>query len=403
MTKAESLNMRLIAHDRLAGFGGVGEGMSLQLAAGNRRILWLAHESAPKNFTAVDVTDPGKPRVIVQTDLPHRNVRSNSLEVCGNLMAVAYQTSTHGLTPAGIEMFDITTPEDPRSIGFFDCSGPKSRGVHQLWFVDGRTVHFSGGAADFNPRNLLDDQCYRAIDVSDPTKPRELGRWWYPGTEEGDDAPPPPRHPKFNSGFRAHNTNVYPDRPNRAYVGYLDGGAVVLDIADIGAPKMVAHWNPHPPFPGFTHTVMPLPERDLLVVSDECVRNDGEDWPKLVWLLDARLESNLVSIGTLPLPPVEEHAYRGGRYGAHNMHENRPGPAFHSSVLVFGTYFNGGLRVHDISDPFQPKEVAFYVPEPPEGSRVPSVQINDVYVDENRTIYAVDRFAGGLYTLEMTI
>lgn len=403
MTKAESLNMRLIAHDRLAGFGGIGEGMSLQLAANGRRILWLAHESAPKNFTAVDVTDPGKPRVIVQTDLPHRNVRSNSLEVCGNLMAVAYQTSTHGLTPAGIEIFDIATPEEPRSIGFFDCSGPKSRGVHQLWFVDGKTIHFSGGAADFSPRNLLDDQCYRAIDVSDPTKPRELGRWWYPGTAEGDDAPPPPRHPKFDSGFRAHNTNVYPDRPDRAYVGYLDGGAVVLDIADIGAPKMVGHWNPHPPFPGFTHTVMPLPERDLLVVSDECVRNDGEDWPKLVWLLDTRLESNLVCIGTLPLPPVEEHAYRGGRYGAHNMHENRPGPAFRSSTLVFGTYFNGGLRVHDISNPFQPKEVAFYVPEPPEGSRVPSVQINDVYVDENRVVYAVDRFAGGLYTLEMTI
>jgi len=403
MPKAESLNMRLISNDRLAGFGGVGEGMSLQLAAGNRRILWLAHESAPKNFTGVDVTDPGKPRVIVQTDLPHRNVRSNSLEVCGNLMAVAYQTSTHGLTPAGIEIFDIAKPEEPRSVGFFDCSGPKSRGVHQLWFVDGKTIHFSGGAADFSPRNLLDDQCYRAIDVSDPAKPRELGRWWYPGTADGDDAAPPPRHPKFDSGYRAHNTNVYPDRPDRAYVGYLDGGAVVLDIADIGAPKMVAHWNPHPPFPGFTHTVMPLPERDLLVVSDECVRDNGEDWPKLVWLLDARLESNLVCIGTLPLPAVEEHAYRGGRYGAHNMHENRPGPAFRSSDLVFGTYFNGGLRVHDISNPFQPKEVAFYVPEPPEGSRVPAVQINDVYVDENRTIYAVDRFAGGLYTLEMTI
>ncbi len=52
-----------------------------------------------------------KPRVIVQTDLPHRNVRSNSLEVCDNIMAVAYQTGTHGATPAGIELFDISTPE----------------------------------------------------------------------------------------------------------------------------------------------------------------------------------------------------------------------------------------------------------------------------------------------------
>ena len=117
--------------------------------------MWMAHECAPKNFTGVDVTDPKKPRVVVQTDLPHRNVRSNSLEVCDNIMAVAYQTGTHGATPAGIELFDISTPEQPRSISFIDRSGPRSRGVHQLWFIDGKTIHCSSGAADFMPRNLM--------------------------------------------------------------------------------------------------------------------------------------------------------------------------------------------------------------------------------------------------------
>src|SRR5215813_8595862 len=67
-------NMKLLAHDELGGFGNVGEGMSLQLAKGGRRILWLAHESAPKNFTAVEVTDPRKPKVILQQDLPHRQM-----------------------------------------------------------------------------------------------------------------------------------------------------------------------------------------------------------------------------------------------------------------------------------------------------------------------------------------
>jgi hypothetical protein len=54
-------NFKLIAQHELGGFGGMGEGMSIQIARDGRRIIWLAHESAPKNFTAVDVSDPRKP------------------------------------------------------------------------------------------------------------------------------------------------------------------------------------------------------------------------------------------------------------------------------------------------------------------------------------------------------
>ncbi|MDO8535185.1 MAG: hypothetical protein Q7S17_10665, partial [Xanthobacteraceae bacterium] len=49
-------NFKLLAQHELQGFGGMGEGMSIQIAKDGRRILWLAHESAPKNFTAVDVS-----------------------------------------------------------------------------------------------------------------------------------------------------------------------------------------------------------------------------------------------------------------------------------------------------------------------------------------------------------
>ena len=115
-------NFKLIGHHLLDGFGGMGEGMSIQIAPDGRRILWLAHESAPKNFTAVDVSDPRKPKVVVQTDLPQAHMRSNSLETCGNIMAVAYQTQKKGLQPAGMELFDISVPEKPRSISFFDLS-----------------------------------------------------------------------------------------------------------------------------------------------------------------------------------------------------------------------------------------------------------------------------------------
>jgi hypothetical protein len=398
-------NMRLLAQHTLNGHGGMGEGMSLQLARGGRRILWLAHESAPKNFTAVDVTDPRQPKVIVQTNLPHERMRSNSLETSGDLMAVAYQVSEPGLKPAGFEMFDISEPERPRSVSVFDASGPYSRGCHQLWFVDGKTVHMACSDPELKPRDLRDDQIYRIVDVSNPARPVALGRWHLPGTMHGDDAPPPERlAPKYDAGFRAHNTNVYPERPDRCYLGYLDGGMMVLDIADKSRPKLVSRWSNSPPFNGFTHTVLPFFKRDLLVVTDESIQDDGKDWPKLVWLVDARDERRLVSIGTLPVNGVKPLLHQGGRCGAHNVHENPPVPgAWRSEDVVLGTFFNAGVRVYDVRDPFEPKEVAFFVPPAPEGSRVGAVQINDVFVDDRGVVFAVDRHAGGLYALEMNI
>jgi hypothetical protein len=398
-----ALNMKLLAHNELAGFGGIGEGINMQKARDGRRILWLAHESAPKNFTAVDVTDPRQPKMIIQTDLPHADVRSNSLDVVGDVMAVAYQTKKWGQKPAGFDLFDISKPEQPKLITHFDASGPSSRGAHCVWFVDGEYLHLTSGSADFEPTHQKDDQFYRIFDVRNPSKPVEVGRWWYPGTRKGDSAPPPPRHPRFDGGYRPHNTNVYPQRPDRAYIGYIDGGAWILDISDKSKPKPVGHLQYSPPYNGFSHTVLPLIERQLLIISDECVRDDGEDWPKLTWVVDARVESNLVPVATLPLPPADAFIKRGGRYGSHNLHENLPGPcSFRSENVVFGTFFNGGVRAFDLSNPLQPKEAGYFVPGAPSLAPKGSAQINDVWVDENRLVYAVDRFGGGLYTLETT-
>jgi hypothetical protein len=404
MPDAASHNLQLLARHDLGGFGNGGEGMAVQLARDGRRVLWIAHESAPKAVTALDVSDPRRPVLVAQTDLPHARMRSNSLDLAGDLLVVAYQTSAVGLTPAGFEIFDVGDPAHPRSVAFFDASGPHSRGVHHLWFVDGQFVHLASGAPDFTPRNPRDDQCYRIVDVRDPTRPTEVGRWWLPGTREGDAEPPPARHPRFDTGFRAHNTNVYPRRPDRAWLGYIDGGAILLDIADLAHPRLLSRWDYHPPLPGFTHTVLPLFDAGLMIVSDEATAEAGGDWPKLVWVVDIRDETNPVPLSTCPLPPVEAFAGRGGRYGAHNLHENRPAPGtWVSERYVVGTFFSGGVRVFDVGNPFRPEEVAWCVPPAPPGSRVGAVQINDVFVDERQVVYALDRIAGGLYTMELRV
>lgn len=399
--------MTLLGEHDLAGYGTCGEGTAL-LGRGGRRYLYVANEKGPVNFSVVDVTDPRSPELLAQTRLPHAGVRSNSLAVGSpagagaagdEVLVVAYQVSAAGGQPAGIEVFDLRRPAEPRPVSFLDLSGPRSRGTHWVGYTGGRYAFLSTGTPGSRPANPLDDQFPVIVDLEDPGRPHIAGQWWLPGTQEGDDAPPPARHPVFDAGFRAHNVNVYPQRPERAYVGYLDAGAVILDIADVSAPRMVSRLDYHPPMPGFTHTVLPLLQRNLLAISDESVHDEAADYPKLVWFADASHEEAPLIISSAPMPPVAEFARRGGRFGAHNLHENEPFEwSWRSEDVVFGSFFNAGVRAFDVRNPFQPAEAAAFVPPAPRGSA--AIQINDVYVDERGIVYAVDRGGGGLYILE---
>jgi hypothetical protein len=93
------------------------------------------------------------------------------------------------------------------------------------------------------------DQIYRCFDVRNPTKPVEVGRWWLPGTREGDNVAPPARHakPAMDKGNRAHNTNVYPQRPDRMYLAYIDAGMFIMDISDKSNPKPICRFDNSPP------------------------------------------------------------------------------------------------------------------------------------------------------------
>jgi hypothetical protein len=396
----EGHGMRLLGQHDLDGHGNCGEGTAL-LEHGGRRYLYLAHEQGPVNFSVLDVTDPRAPRLLTQTMLPHGDVRSNSLAVADGLLVVAYQVRQPGQQPAGIEIFDLDRPAEPRRAGFLDFSGPRSRGTHWVGYTGGRHAYLATGTPDSRPTHPLDDQFPVIVDLGEPSRPAEVGRWWLPGTQEGDGQPPPVRHQVFDSGFRAHNINTDPRRPDRAYVGYLDGGAIILDIADAGSPRLVSRLDYHPPMPGFTHTVLPLPGRNLLAISDETTHDHAADYPKLLWVADASYEEAPLIISSAPMPPVAEFARRGGRFGAHNLHENEPFPwSWRSEEIVFGSFFNAGVRAFDIRNPFQPREVAAFVPPAPKGSPIGASQINDVYVTADGIVYAVDRNGGGLYVLQ---
>jgi len=68
---------------------------------------------------------------------------------------------------AGMRVYDIADPANPRSIGFMEVQG---LGLHRIWWTGGRYAYASA---------LLDGFLYHilvSIDMADSTKPREVGR-----------------------------------------------------------------------------------------------------------------------------------------------------------------------------------------------------------------------------------
>ena len=397
-------NMQIIGHSNLNGAGKGGEGLALHQYPDGRRVLFLAHESGPMCVSIVDVTKPEDPRVLTQLPVAAAHVRCNSLGLSGTVLAVAQQTDKQGQSGAGMDVWDVANPAQPKKLSHFDTAGPHSRGVHYLWFADGHYAYLATGAKDFTPHNQLDDQFFMIVDLRDPTRPKEVGRWWMPGTRVGDKAPPPPRVSPFDTGVRMHTPIVSAERPDRAYVGWIDGGWVILDISDKEHPKLVAQRSWQSQHVGFAHTVLPLPSRGLAIQTEEATETNCKDWPKRDWVWDLSNEAAPVVLSVLP-PPADFAALckQGGRFGAHNIHQNRPDPtAAQLKQTVAGSFFNGGVRAYSIADPNAPKEIGYLVEAPPPGNATHSIQINDVYVDENGLIYANDRLTGGLDIIRYT-
>ena len=366
----EASNMTLIGHSNLNGAGKGGEGLALRQYPDGRRILFLAHESAPMCVSIIDVTKPEDPKVVTQIPVEDKHLRCNSLGLAGTTLVVAHQTDKPGQPGAGINVYDVADPANPKPLSHFDTSGPHSRGVHYLWYSEPPYAYLSTGAKDFTPHNQLDDQFLMIVDLSDPAHPKETGRWWLPGTRVGDPEPPPPRVHPFDSGIRMHTPTIAAGVSNRVYVGWIDGGWVILDTTDKTHPKLIAHRSWQSQDVGFAHTVLAIPSRHLAIQTEESIAQNCKDWPKRDWVWDISNETAPVVLSAMP-PPADFDALCkvGGRFGAHNIHQNRPdATAAHLSNTVVGSFFAGGVRAFSIADPHAPVEIGYLVDAAPPGN-----------------------------------
>lgn len=369
---AESLNLRLVGHSDLNG-----QGVTMQLIA-RGDYLYVAHFQGPVGFSVVDVSDPRSPRVVKQVP-PLPGTRCLKLQVADDLLLVSNEQAGAAPVRTGMAVYRLGNPADPEPVGFFETTGG---GPHWLWFTGGRYVYMSARLEGFTHRIAV------IVDIADPSAPREVSRWWIPGmwTAGGEK---PWWDPVLN--FNIHGCFIHGDR---AYLAMFDNGLGILDISDRENPFLVSElqWlNGR-----WAHTALPLPERNLLVVSEEANAFDCMEHPRYVRVIDIQDEQNPRILSRFPTPRGDFRR-RGLRFGSHDLHANYPGSGV-DDRLIYATYYNAGLRVVDISDPVAPKEVAYYVPEAP--STQQAIQTNQVFVDARGLIYVSDFAGAGVHILE---
>ena len=188
-------------------------------------------------------------------------------------------------------------------------------GPHRIWYVGGRYAYVSIHYPEFT------DQVLAIVDMAEPTRPEVVGKWWIPGMWTGGGETP--GWPKGRR-YALHHALV---AGNLAYAAWRDGGLTVLEIGDPTRPKLLAHRNLDPPFGGGTHSPLPLPDRNLLVLADEANFADCSQGLRHIWLFDVREPTNPVSFATMPVPSEVDYCAKGGNFGPHNLWENRPVPS----------------------------------------------------------------------------
>jgi hypothetical protein len=256
-------------------------------------------------------------------------------------------------------------------------------GVHRFQLDCKRRLVYASGSADGFQGNIV-----TIIDIADAARPKEVGRWWFPGQHIGGGETPS----WSGTSVRTHHPLRLRDR---LYVSLWYGGFAIVDVSDPAHPKTVGSVNYHNGSGGPTHTALavdhPIAGRNWLLVFDE--EMGGGDPPAFMRLFDITDEKRPVA-GSIFQVPRDPAGKTGGRFGAHQPHE-----AVGTDNLVYAAWFSGGLRVIDISNPYRPVEVGHYIPGPAPGERF--AESNDVFVDDRGRIYLIDR-AGGLDILKYT-
>ncbi|HET7856113.1 MAG TPA: hypothetical protein VFL41_06615 [Gaiellaceae bacterium] len=426
-------NMEVVGHNNLGirGFNAdvwkhknyayVGHWGFADWATGNNRFC----PEAPDNGIAVlDVSNPSNPRrlatlqnpegtsaedVVVYTapygPLAGHDIAASGIQWCGG--GRHDPDAIHGLM-----LWDVTTPARPVQLGFYD-SGCCTRGVHEFE-VESRDdlrrtyAYASVPAGSYedpeNPNGLRDAAGkgdFRLIDITDPASPVEVSTWKVqeaggPFAAQGCD-------PDGNYGHSAE-----PSADGKlAFISYWDSGYVRLDVTDPAHPLYTGRAAFPANADGDAHSSQYDEGRQLLFSADEdfCKASGSgiEHGFGYLRVWDFSNPASPTQIGSYHTPRSLGTDDQGA--GDYVIHNN-----FLVGTTVYASWYSDGVRVIDVRDRRNPREVAYFVPPATENPVKPSqrgtltntTQVWGVVVDPDTGLVYASDMNSGLWILRRT-
>ena len=394
-------------------------------ASGNTRFC----PSDPKNGVAVvDARDPAAPRMVSRLKNPAgtsaedvvvfqarfgplagRDIAVAGIQVCGGSR---YDTDFK----RGTMLWDVTNPAAPVELALLD-SGCCTRGVHELEVqhrVDlARTFVYESVPASEYPdaetdsgrRDELGRGDFRLVDITNPAAPFEVSSWGVlRNASQG--VTPDPGQGCDPDGIYGHSAE--PSANGKlVFLSWWDTGFIAVDVTNPANPVYRGRTVYPDKADGDAHSSAYDEARKLLFTADEdFCKASGAGIEKgfgYLRVYDYSMKSAPHQIARFRTPNSSGTTnISAGDYTIHN-------PMLHGTD-VYISWYSDGVRVVDTSDPFHPREVAYFVPPAFQNVVKPSqrgvlsntTQVWGVAVDEDNDLVFASDMNSGLWILQRT-
>jgi len=358
----------------------------------NPELIWHIPNDMNSNSRSVSVVYDYE----FNSEPPGRDYLIRNSEAGEDLKFQIFDITSRSTDPSQIDLVaEINmTPEGSCGSG---CGGALRNRAHKgHWSQETGLFYSASGEPGFRTTLI------HIWDLKDPKTPKFVGRAWLPGQKDGEEG--------FEGQYVHHP--IVDEANNRMYAGFRIGSGHIAswDISEPTDPKLVWSYDTSPPGRG-PHTVSPilydtvpnitaadgeLP-RTYALVTDEY---DGLECPhglkSRVYMFDITHESHPMPLSTWQVP-IGNFCDIGGNFGPHQHAETVNGYLNRfEDKLVWIAYLNAGVRVLDISDPQNLREIGYYIPKTnaspqPSLARPAPIQLTDVDIDHRGLVYASDR------------